>query len=50
MIDDDDAFDGDSEPNWEGKCEVCGSSPTHPLTGMCGHCTFGEADTMGGNW
>lgn len=40
----------DDTPNWKGRCEVCGQSPTHPLTGMCGPCTFGEADTMGGNW
>lgn len=37
-------------PRWDYKCEVCGQSPVHPLTGMCGPCTFGEADTMGGNW
>ena len=41
---------GDMEPDWEGECEVCGSSPIVPLTGMCGPCTFGEADTIGGNW
>lgn len=40
----------DMEPDWEGECEVCGSSPILPLTGMCGPCTFGEADTVGGNW
>jgi len=39
-----------SEPNWMGECMVCGASPTHPLTGMCGPCTFGEAETAGGNW
>ena len=39
-----------NEPNWEGQCIVCGASPTHPLTDMCGPCTFGEADTIGGNW
>lgn len=38
------------EPDWEGECEVCGASPIIPLTGMCGPCTFGEADTIGGNW
>lgn len=31
-------------------CEVCGASPVVPITGMCGPCTFGEADTAGGNW
>lgn len=39
-----------SEPRWDYKCEVCGESPVHPATGMCGPCTFGEADTAGGNW
>ena len=43
-------LDADTEPDWEGKCEVCGQSPIVPVTGMCGPCTFGEADTMGGNW
>lgn len=38
------------EPDWNGKCEVCGSSPIHKATGLCGPCTFGEADTVGGNW
>ena len=39
-----------AEPDWSGKCEVCGQSPTVPETGMCGPCTFGEADTAFGNW
>lgn len=39
-------FDAD----WDAECEVCGASPCVPLTGMCGPCTFGEADTIGGNW
>ena len=39
-----------TEPDWEGKCEVCGASPIVPATGMCGPCTFGEADTVAGNW
>jgi CO dehydrogenase/acetyl-CoA synthase alpha subunit len=42
--------EADLEPDWTGKCEVCGASPTVPTTGMCGPCTFGEADTAGGNW
>ena len=42
--------DPDMEPDWSGKCEVCGESPIVPATGMCGPCTFGEADTIGGNW
>lgn len=40
----------DTEPDWGGKCMVCGQSPILPVTGMCGPCTFGEADTIGGNW
>jgi len=39
-----------NEPDWNGKCDNCGESPTVPDTGMCGPCTFGEADTAGGNW
>jgi hypothetical protein len=42
--------DLDTEPDWGGTCEVCGESPIVPATGMCGPCTFGEADTAGGNW
>lgn len=37
-------------PDWSGQCENCGASPIVPATGMCGPCTFGEADTAGGNW
>lgn len=40
----------DVKPDWSGKCENCGASPILPVTGMCGPCTFGEADTAGGNW
>jgi hypothetical protein len=36
--------------NWEGKCQVCDRSPTVNATGLCGPCTWGEADTAGGNW
>jgi hypothetical protein len=47
-------FDGyDKElldPDYNTKCEVCGASPTIPLTGMCGPCTFGESDTVDGDW
>jgi len=38
------------EPDWSRGCEVCGMRPVLPLTGMCGPCTFGEAETAGGNW
>ena len=37
-------------PDWTRSCEVCGEKPVHPLTGMCGPCTTGEAATAGGNW
>ena len=40
----------DMEPDYSHKCEVCGSTPVMPATGMCGPCTFGEAATVGGNW
>lgn len=40
----------DTKPDWTGHCENCGQSPIVPITGMCGPCTFGEADTAGGNW
>ena len=43
-------YDSGFEPDWQGKCDVCGASPIVPETGMCGPCTFGEADTIGGNW
>lgn len=42
--------DKDTAPDWTRKCEVCGETPIVPMTGMCGPCTFGEADTVGGNW
>lgn len=42
--------DPNLEPDWEGECEVCGAAPIVPQTGMCGPCTFGEAETIGGNW
>jgi len=37
-------------PDWTKGCEVCGAKPVVPETGMCGPCTFGEAETAGGNW
>lgn len=42
--------DNDLQPDWTQPCEVCGQTPIVPFTGMCGPCTFGEADTAGGNW
>lgn len=40
----------DADPDWSRSCSVCGSRPIVPVTGMCGVCTFGEADCAGGNW
>lgn len=40
----------DTAPDWTYPCDVCGMFPTVPITGMCGPCTFGEADTIMGNW
>jgi hypothetical protein len=37
-------------PDWTAMCENCGASPIVPETGLCGPCTFGEADTADGNW
>lgn len=38
------------KPDWSRDCDNCGERPIVPMTGMCGPCTFGEAETMGGNW
>lgn len=40
----------DLRPDWRGRCHNCGSSPTVPLTGLCGPCTFGTAEAVGGGW
>lgn len=37
-------------PDWSKPCMNCQDTPVVPLTGMCGPCTFGEAETAGGNW
>lgn len=42
--------DPETEPDWTGNCLICDASPIVPATGMCGPCTFGEAETAGGNW
>jgi len=39
-----------AEKDWKTKCIVCGQVPTMRATEMCGPCTFGEAETIGGNW
>jgi len=38
------------EPDWSGQCDVCEQSPIVPATGLCGPCSFGEAETVHGNW
>jgi len=38
------------EADWSRKCQNCGEVPVVNATGLCGPCTFGEADTAGGNW
>jgi hypothetical protein len=43
-------IDPDVRADWSGACIVCGESPVLPATGMCGPCTFGEADTIDGDW
>lgn len=40
----------DMSPDWGHQCIVCGAVPIVPLTGLCGPCTFGEAETVNGNW
>lgn len=45
-----DSDDPRIKPDWKTPCEVCGAVPSMPLTGMCGPCTFGEAETKDGNW
>jgi hypothetical protein len=37
-------------PDWQGRCEVCDQAPVVSATGLCGPCTWGEADTAGGAW
>jgi hypothetical protein len=39
-----------NSPDYTNACEVCGATPVHKVTGMCGPCSFGEVDTLGGNW
>ena len=43
-------FTPETDPDWTGECSSCGQAPIVPATGMCGPCTFGEADTVAGNW
>lgn len=39
-----------TDPDWTRTCPNCDESPVVPETGLCGPCTFGEADTANGNW
>ena len=41
---------GDFRPDWSMKCDNCLASPVVPLTGLCGPCNFGEAETVNGGW
>ena len=36
--------------DWTRKCENCDGTPVVNATGLCGPCTFGEAETLNGNW
>jgi len=47
---DDDHYTTDTRPDWNRKCLVCDATPIVPVSGMCGPCTFGEAETVDGNW
>ena len=40
----------DFRPDWSMGCANCGDSPIVPVTGLCGPCCFGEADTINGGW
>jgi hypothetical protein len=35
--------------NYDRTCSVCGNFPVVSQTGICGSCTFGEADTAIGD-
>jgi len=43
---DEEAFDRD----WDTSRKNCGETPTVKATGLCGPCTFGDSETIGGNW
>lgn len=42
--------DAATQPDWERTCKICGETPIITFTGMCGPCTFGEAESVGVNW
>lgn len=37
-------------PDWRDECVNCSEIPVVPISGLCGPCHFGEADTMQGDW
>jgi len=37
-------------PDWEKECGNCQETPVVPMSGLCGPCHFGEADTSLGDW
>lgn len=43
-------YDDEIKPDWDHDCDICGARPIVPLSGMCGPCTFGEAETAMGAW
>lgn len=43
-------YEAENAPDWSRTCKSCGATPVHPISGMCGPCTFGEASTAGGEW
>ena len=40
----------DYRPNWQRKCDNCGSVPTMRASGLCGPCHWGTADALAGGW
>lgn len=42
--------DNPEAKDWTRACENCGQKPVVNITGLCGPCTWGEAETINGNW
>ena len=38
------------DQDWDTPCQNCEQVPTVHPTQLCGPCSFGEAETAGGNW
>ncbi len=36
--------------DWTRGCQNCDQKPVVNMTGLCGPCTWGESDTINGNW